>query len=155
MTALSDLPSIVGAAFDSAFSPCDVPHRVRAFSPTGDMAIVMDSWRQSYRSARAMRGQNPDHYFPDMGAMIAEIVGRPDTEIVVACDVESPTMVLAWACVEGDTMHYAWTRVELRHQGLQKALLAGRRFAFASHYPVKGGLPEGMAYRPFLAWRGK
>lgn len=150
---------IVTAAFDRAFTGCDVPHRVREFLPAEDMALVVDSWRQSYRSARAMRGQHPDDYFPAMGAMIAEIVGRGGVDIVVACDVDDPSMVLAWACIEaepgGSVLHYCWTRVELRRHGLARALLHGRQITSVSHYPIKGGIPDGWRYRPFRAWRAK
>lgn len=104
--------------------------------PTGeDVGFVVDSWRQSYVFAGAVRGMDRDEYFTEMGRAINALLARPDVELRVVVDTDKPagSDVVGWAAFEGATLHYVYVRKGYRGQGVARMLLDGLMIDRFSH----------------------
>lgn len=130
--------------------------RLRDPLPT-DLAFVVDSWRQSYRSAcERQRKLDGDEYFPAASRAINALLARPDVELVIlgADDPDDYTTVDGWACLEGDTLHYVYVKEDARGMGGAKLLLSGRNITHYSHVARQvdeSRLPE--SWQPTLRGR--
>lgn len=118
-----------------------------------DLAFVVDSWRQSYWDAGAVRGMLRDDYFAGQLTRITRLLTRPDIRFVVARDEQDPTLVLGWALSSGDVLHYVFVRHKLRGLGMAKAMLDGvpiRQYTHRSQNIRAERTPKGWRYTPHV-----
>lgn len=121
-----------------------------------DLGFVVDSWAKSFYGAPAVAGMQKDDYFPAYHAKISTILGRPETEVHVACLSENEDTIVGWACYEGPCLHYVFVRGSqdgFRRLGLARQLVPPSITRY-SHRPAKKELkaPDGWTYRPDLIW---
>ncbi len=90
-----------------------------------DLAFVIDSWRQSFWDAPAIRGMARDDYFPAQERRIYALLARPGAKLKVARDEQDAELVLGWALIEAPVLHYVLVRSKLRGNGIARALLEG------------------------------
>lgn len=126
----------------------DVPVAVRLAVPT-DMALVYDSWLNSYRyrakdnegrpcpkcrhvvrkdvsGALITAGVRAGDYYRGQRRRIDGILAR-GAYVVVVHPEEAPNVICAWACLQDkDALHYVYTVEVYRHRGYAKLLVADR-----------------------------
>jgi hypothetical protein len=97
----------------------------------GDMALVLDSWSRSLAAAIA-RGRHT-HRFERLllrrGALdlAHELVGREGVRVTVAAYDADPSLLVGWACTEGDVLHWAYVMKDYRRAGVCTWLVRGCR----------------------------
>lgn len=84
---------------------------IRPVEPT-DVNFVLNSWLQSYRDS--LRSISNYTYYPEQQRLIGALADR--AKLVVACDAETPSFILGWACGEplevdgGLLLHYIYVK---------------------------------------------
>lgn len=122
-----------------------------------DVPFVVDTWRQSYRSAcEHGRKLDKDEYFPAASRAINALLSRPDVELVILGSDDPSDVITAdgFACFQGGTVHYVYVREDARGLGAARMLLADRNITHYSHVSRsldESRLPE--AWRPTLKGR--
>lgn len=116
-----------------------------------DLAFVIDSWRQSFWDAPAMRGMLRDEYFREQEARIYRLLAHPAAKLKVARDEQDAELVLGWALLEPPVLHYVLVRKALRGNGIARALLANETIDRYSHRSKHlDRFPAGWHFNPFI-----
>ncbi len=118
----------------------------------GDLGFVIDSWRQSFRDAPAVRGMTPDDYFAAQEKRIYRLLERAGTKLKVARDLLDADNVIGWALLEPPVLHYVFVRIKLRRNGIARDLLAGETISQFSHRS-RALCSEGSTIRVPSGWR--
>lgn len=143
---------------------------------TQDRGYILEHWVRAHsHTADAFHaGQN---FMPGMWATAESILDR--ARCLVACAAADRSVILGFAIVEGNVVHYVYTRPDVRHQGIATQLLApllGNKAVRYSHLPphhavMKGRvvtvpskagpridalpIPSSWVYDPFTRWLGE
>ena len=98
-----------------------------------DRNYIIDSWLRSYRPTVPWV---PTHiYLPEMHARVGKLLNRAG--VIVACDPSDDDFIFGWACIQDDTVHYAFIRKAFQRAGVATRLLASRGLSAPlkiSHY---------------------
>lgn len=119
---------------------------------------VLSSWLRSY----AGKGQDPRDYaehqrfYDDYAPVVRNLVAR--SRIAVATLRDTPELMLGWAAIEGDALHYLVTKPRWRKMGVARWMVG----EFASmpvqytHRTTDSAkwirIPEGWTYRRWRVW---
>lgn len=93
--------------------------RIRAATP-GDRGFVLHSWWRSAVCELRLGRRASRMYRIAMEPLLARC------ELRIVCLADEPAFVLAWAAVEGDCVHWAYTVTPYRGNGLVRSLLKGK-----------------------------
>jgi hypothetical protein len=77
--------------------------------------------------------------------LVDEILAQPDVQVVVACLPDVPDHPVAWACWQGDTMHFVYTAPIARRCTIGRQLVLHSRCSVASH-----STPDGLTLMRWL-----
>ncbi len=69
-----------------------------------DRAYVLHSWRTTFDGAPAVRGADRDHYWEEMGRVIARLLKTATT--LVACDRDDDDTIVGWIAFTDHEFHY-------------------------------------------------
>lgn len=125
MALLAAIPQLPPAEPDAA-----PVFRLRGVEPA-DLKFIRSSWLESYAESSLAHTLVPPLYRLRWGAIIDALIER--SQIVVACDAESPGVVWGWLCWESLALdpprirhpavaHYAYVKDGARKQGVLRAL---------------------------------
>lgn len=109
-------------------------------SDDGDRAFIASTWVTSYRGAA---GVSRDVYQSEQPRLVDRLLREHGALIV--CSERRPSTIHAWACIDGATLHYAYTARELRRHGLLRALIVAALGEYPARVEVTHRLPFGSA----------
>ena len=89
--------------------------RIREWVP-GDREYVLATWTQSAAPKRPT-----PWYWAAQKALIDVLTTRGTVRVL--CPTEYPSMILAWACVEGSCVHWVYTKRPYRGVGFARELV--------------------------------
>lgn len=138
---------------------------VRLMAPE-ERRFVANSWVASYASsdlARLMtpidvwgknKGEGGREYREGQNRLVDQLLARSSVRIV-----EVDSIVAAWACLEGDVVHYVFVRRMYRALGYVRALLVDELqrptvYTHRSRDVDPRRVPRGWRYDPWRAWIG-
>src|SRR6478736_9366858 len=108
-----------------------------------DEACIYSSWLKSYRKSVSLDGVHNDVYFPEHTKIIADILDRSFSYMIV--DPSDENHIFGYAVVEhlgkNDVIHFVYIKQPYRRMGLLKLLIEkviegfGKRTIFISHLP--------------------
>lgn len=65
-----------------------------------------------------------DEFLRNYGETLKVLMARPDTRIVVACLAAEEDIILGYAVLGQDTLHYVYVKPAWRQQGIARALVS-------------------------------
>lgn len=90
--------------------------------------FVYETWTRDYSRQPSMRRMPQQAYYPYQRGVVAALLGRPGTSVLVAHDAEDHDQVYGWVCseLEGGTfvLHYVYVKRPFRELGIGHALLS-------------------------------
>lgn len=90
-----------------------------------DAAFIIDSWKRSYEP----RNVDVDHYRVEMTRTIRRLIGRPDSDTLVAYDPSDDDHLVGFACFTNygarAELHYIYVKQDFRGKGIARRLLDG------------------------------
>lgn len=96
-----------------------------------DLRLVWDSWPKSLVAclARGRHTTSLERLLMRRGVLCLarEIVSRPGVRVSVAAYHEVPSMIVGWACTEGDCLHWVYVLRDYRRAGVCTWLVRGCR----------------------------
>lgn len=94
------------------------------FSTENDLPFIYNSWLKDYRGSDFAKFINDKDFFTYHHILIEEIIKRPSSDILIACDPEDSNVIYGWVCVEAQTtLHYAYVKASFRGLGIFTKLL--------------------------------
>jgi hypothetical protein len=150
-------PAAYGERLDSArlHQPaCPAGILLRAFdsSRPGERGFVLATWVRSYAShwrgaARISRAERH-------ARLVQKILGAENARTIVACSEQAHDALHGWACaVPGEALHYVYVALELRCNGLARALIAAALGNYAAHIDTTHRWPFPSARFEFEPYR--
>lgn len=120
-----------------------------------DRPWVVDTFVQSYRGSRAVRGMDDDDYHMVYRRKVNDLVDR--SEFVVAAAEDDEDTILGWVMFQNVrnhvVVHFVHVRRELRKRGLAREMIQAVEPTCFSHWSTRvRQIPDGWRYRPDLAW---
>lgn len=98
----------------------------------GDRAFVLSTWMRAAR--HGLRDVPDGIYYDAKGGYRRCIEGYMDRgQMAVAHDVTDPEIIYGWACGEGGVLHFAYTRLAFRRQGIAHSLVRHLRCGEGLH----------------------
>lgn len=108
-------------------APEKIPLQLRLYNPATDDAFVYNSWLKSYCASPEVQGMPRRMFFSTFKQMIAAILSRPTTRVLVLCDQNDPLSIFGYGVFEGvggqTVLHFAFVKYPFRRFGLFKLLL--------------------------------
>lgn len=87
-------------------------------------AMVYSDWMKSLRFGNEwFKLIDSNRFYSIYGAIIRQILAKPECHVRLAVLSDEPDTCLGWTLSEGNTLHYAFVKKDLRRQGIGKALL--------------------------------
>jgi hypothetical protein len=148
---------------------CPVDLTVRSMLD-GERSWVIDSWKRSYcKSWDALTYPSFDVFMGDYAPVIVDLIER--APVVVAHLKDEPLAAVAWACLDGDTLHYAYVKRRWRQVGVcrwfmgqlglldrpieytHRTRLCEREHKNGIRIEAAVEIPKSWQYRRFKAWR--
>jgi GNAT superfamily N-acetyltransferase len=77
-------------------------------------------------------------FFPNYRVIIDSIVQGKEVEILVACFMEDPNLILGYSISCNDVLHYVYVKGAYRRKGLGKMLIPNKQLNKVSHYTTMG-----------------
>jgi GNAT superfamily N-acetyltransferase len=122
-----------------------------------DRNYVLSSWIRSYagksREARDYtdRGAFARDYSPVVQALVAR------SRVLIAALTEEPDIIVGWAAVEGETLHYVLVKPRWRQLGVARWLLADFAalpvaYTHTTSDSMRCPVPETWTYRRYRIW---
>lgn len=124
---------------------------IRKFDPETDINFIFSTWLKGLRFGNdwflAIDSQT---YFHNYQKVIEAIIAKPQTTIPIACFKEDPGVILAYAVLTGDKLHWAFTKPAWRQMGLAKSIIP-KTLKTVTHLTKIGRamLPAGVTFDPF------
>lgn len=116
----------------------------------GDMAFVVDTWKNSFEGSAAVHGADREHYRIEMKRAIRRLCDRAEVRIATAPDDDDHLLgFTAFAKTDdGAELYYIYVKADFRGMGIARALLSGvnvKSYTFRS----KSARPRsGWAFTP-------
>lgn len=116
-----------------------------------DLRFVRKSWHRNFWKTWACKRVPWEAYWPGQEGRIAKLLSY--SKVAVAYFPEVPDEVLGWACIQGDTLHYAYVKAAYRRSGIASGMTRGR-VAWYSHATNEAGRAFmkniGAQFNPYL-----
>ncbi len=136
---------------------CAVPLELREMRES-DRHYVISSWLRSY-AAKSLDardyGDRRTQFYDDYAPVVRDLISR--SQVIVAALPAEPDVIVGWAAVEGDALHYVLTKPRWRRLGVASWLLADyggipvaytHRTSDVRRCPV----PQSWTYRRYRIW---
>jgi hypothetical protein len=123
------------------------PLAIRGYEP-GDRSFVLSTWVQS---GRLTSHTSRDVYLAHEPRLAERLVR--ECPVLVLCSPRRTSTILAWACIDGDVLHFAYVVPELRRRGVLKALVVAARGEYPARVDCSHRLPFGSArfrFNPYV-----
>jgi GNAT superfamily N-acetyltransferase len=101
------------------------PFVVRAEKPD-DRRFVLSTWKRA--EAECSAHTEGRHFGPLQEQMMAAVLGRASTRVIIASPEGDDDAIAGWACISDDAhpiVYYVYVRPEARRIGIAKMLLGG------------------------------
>ncbi len=122
-----------------------------------DRNYVLSSWLRSYagRSGDAMQYVEHREFVRDYAVVVRALLAR--SQVIVASMREEPDVIVGWAAVEGDLLHYVHTKPRWRQLGVARWLLKDFAalpvvYTHRTNDATKCPIPSGWVYRRYRIW---
>lgn len=119
----------------------------------GDRAFIISTWVTSYRGrADVSRGV----YLAEQPRLAERLLDAHGA--LVVCSARRPTTIHAWACLDGATLHFAYTTAPLRRHGLMRNLVVAALGEYPARVEVTHRLPfisPRFTWNPYALWRAR
>lgn len=111
-----------------------------------DVAYVMATWRDSYLSRYPGRRRNAARL--NFQRLVREVLDTDPTVIVLS----TGEALHSWACAGGGRLHYAYTPLELRRNGLARECIDAALGGYPPVIPCTFKWPYPSARYEFRKW---
>lgn len=102
-----------------------------------DKDFVMDSWvRGQYHGSPYWSQMPKDLFYKYYSGHIRNLLSSAKVEVAVLSD--DPTIILGFLVTSGTAIHWAYTKLDYRGQGIQKMLINGREFKSVTSTTLPG-----------------
>ncbi|MCE5317148.1 MAG: hypothetical protein LLG04_07275 [Parachlamydia sp.] len=103
----------------------DINISVREFERDGDLNFVMNSILKSFRSSWETKHLTNAVYFKYYHQLLTDIIGLPNTKLLIACLPEDSTQILAFIVCDrsSNTLIYSYVKKPYRRMGMFKNLM--------------------------------
>ncbi len=89
-----------------------------------DLPFIFSTWLKGLRWGNEYHKLvDQDAYFKGQHRVIEKILQDPKTEIKVACLIDAPEVIVAYAVYTGDTLHWVKSKSDWKNIGLAKDLV--------------------------------
>lgn len=117
-----------------------------------DLPFVLSTWVESEEGHARLPGTR-DEVFAALRGKARALLAR--SRVLVAAPEDDAITVLAWLCVDGGRVHYAYTRRNLRRHGFARMLLDAAEVP--ERFAVTCAPPKRWTYRraqhdPRIGW---
>lgn len=124
-----------------------------------DLAFIYSTWERSYRYDSYL-GKNCKNsiFFPYYARVIDWILSQSDTQVLLAVLPDEPNVILGYAVLQPNTLHYAFTKEAFQRMGIAKSIIGhfGQVQYFThktqSVVPCLARHPE-LTFNPFLLFK--
>jgi GNAT superfamily N-acetyltransferase len=129
--------------------------------PTGaDVPFIYSTWANSMRYSSVLgKSCRNTIFFKEYTKVIDRILSQPDTETLIACFPEQPTVIFGYIVFQGPIIHYVFVKEAFQKQGIAKSLVAvaGKAFDTYTHKTfilkhILERFPE-LTYNPFHLYK--
>ena len=91
--------------------------------PNNYQALIFGKWLRSLKHGNDFfKLHDSESYFYHYHNYIERLLLRPEAKVKFAVLTIDPDVVLGWACVEPNKLHYVWVQPEQRFQGIATEL---------------------------------
>ena len=96
--------------------------KIRLFIPQ-DLNFIFNSWLKSYRFSLFSKNISDKDYFKYHHLLIEEILARPTTSVLVACDKLDENVIFGYLVTEKsniedhEVLHYSFVKQSFQHLG--------------------------------------
>lgn len=117
-----------------------------------DRAFVLSTWLRSYKARGMAYGVDSASYYAGQRVVAERLLDALGA--TVACADDDDDVIYGWIVSDGQIVHYAYIKRELRHCGLEECLLSeagvdpGKPATQSHLIPAFSDLE--MAYDPYL-----
>ena len=87
-----------------------------------DRAFVLSTWIRSYKGRGIAQGLSPDAYYAGQRVVAERLLDAHGA--TVACADDDDDVIYGWCVSDGQIVHYAYVKRELRHCGMEETLLS-------------------------------
>lgn len=122
-----------------------------------DRHYVLSSWLRSYagRSREARDYAAIDAFYDDYAPVVRSLLAR--SQVMVASLKENADVIVGWAAIEGDALHYVLVKPRWRKLGVARWMLtefASLPVAYTHRTSdaLRCPIPSGWSYRRFKIW---
>jgi GNAT superfamily N-acetyltransferase len=122
-----------------------------------DRNYVLSSWLRSYAAKGRDARDYVEHarFFDDYAPIVRSLLDR--SQVIVASLREEPDVIVGWASVEGDALHYVLVKPRWRRLGVARWMLndfAALPVAYTHRTSdaMRCPIPDGWSYRRFRVW---
>lgn len=138
----------------------DLPISIRDCEQS-DLPFVFSSWLRSYRLSSFARSIPNRDYYSNHHLVVDRLVQAPETKILVATDVEDPTVLLGFLVFEPGVIHFAYTKKPFRGLQVFRRLLEASGLdlnsAAYSHFTTEAAsfikTNHNLKYLPYAAFK--
>lgn len=126
---------------------------VRKSNPD-DKDFIMDSWlRGQYHGSPYWSQMPKDLYYTYYAKRIERILSMSLTATYVAVLTEDPYTIIGFMVSTRSTLHWAYTKIDYRGQGIQRLLAQGQGFTHTSSTTLPGASiskKKKLMFNPFI-----
>lgn len=126
---------------------------VRKSTPD-DKDFIMDSWiRGQYHGSPYWSQMPKDLFYKHYAKRIEQILATPLTATYVAVLSDDPSIIIGFMVSTRSTLHWAYTKLDYRGQGVQRLLAQGQGFTHTSSSTLPGASiskKKKLMFNPFV-----
>lgn len=122
-----------------------------------DRHYVLSSWLRSYagRAREARDYASIDAFYADYAPVVRALLAR--SQVIVASLKENPDVIVGWAAVEDDALHYVLVKPRWRRLGVARWMLTDFAslpvaYTHRTNDALRCPIPSGWVYRRFRIW---
>jgi len=105
-----------------------------------DTSFIYSSWLKSYRNSPFAQHMVNDVYYDNYKLAIKEVLERPTTQVIMACNVDDPDQIFGYVVLEAvgeaKLLHYVYVKYPNRKLGIAKTMLQVAIPEFGQEYTV-------------------
>jgi hypothetical protein len=122
------------------------------FANTSDVPFILATWLKGLRFGNGwFKLIDNKAYFKTYHGVIISLLSRPTVLVSVACLKEDPSVILGYAVVEGNKLHWCQVKKAWRGIGIAKSLVP-KEVDTVTHLTDTGKsifLKKGLIFNPF------
>jgi hypothetical protein len=122
-----------------------------------DIAYIYATWLNSYRQDSAIgKSCRTSIFFENYRLVIDSILADKNTQVLIACHSEIPSVIYGYICFTKRSLHYAFTKEAFRELGIAKALVdkSDQQFKQHTHKTLMSEkINHGITHNPFVLYK--